>query len=73
MKLLKKDFHRRELDELLSKWFTGQLSEAMTEEWRQILKFEHSFREDLCEFVKAMRDPAWSTLNARSDSEKDPS
>ncbi len=69
MKILKKNFHGRELDELLSKWFTGQLNEAMMREWRQVLKFEHSFREDLCEFVKALREPAWSTLHARNKKE----
>jgi len=60
MKLFKANFNAAELDRLLARWLTGKLSVGEQNEWNQVLAYDSKFREEFCDFIKAMRDPGWS-------------
>lgn len=50
-------FRHRELDFFLNRWLAGALSHAELQEWKRILAHDTKFREELCDWLKCLRDP----------------
>lgn len=57
------EFDAPELDQFLVQWIESGLSEAELKEWKQILTYDTEFRAQFCEWIKALREPAWSKVS----------
>ena len=54
------DFESHEMDETLFKWLHHGISAAEKESFEKTLLFNRRFREHFCEWLKAIREPAWA-------------
>lgn len=66
-KIFKAKFADADWDEFLAHWLGGQISSTVLDEWAHVLMFDSRFREDFCDFVKAMREPGWQARQAKGD------
>lgn len=53
-------FSDQEIDQLIMKWLSNGLTKDEQEKWNHVLMYNKKFREHFCEWIKCMRDPAWS-------------
>jgi hypothetical protein len=53
-------FRHRELDAFVQRWLAGGLDRGELQEWKRILATDMKFREELCEWIKVLREPGWS-------------
>lgn len=50
-------FYDPKLDAVLVKWLCSGLSQAEIAEWKHLLARDAEFREGLCDWIKALREP----------------
>jgi len=63
------DFESHDMDSVLIRWLLEGVKEEEKEKFEKTLLFDRRFREHFCEWVKAIREPAWA-LNASQKEEK---
>jgi len=59
-KALHADFEAAEMDEVLHKWLSHGIPAAEKESFEKTLLYNRRFREHFCEWIKAIREPAWA-------------
>lgn len=57
------DFESHDMDSILTRWLLEGVKKEEKEKFEKTLLFDRRFREHFCEWVKAIREPAWA-LNA---------
>ncbi len=60
MKKDKYHFSDQKFDQFLVRWLNKGLEPHEQKEWNQILLFHSQFREQLADWIRALRDPGWS-------------
>ncbi|MEZ4813662.1 MAG: hypothetical protein R3A80_00445 [Bdellovibrionota bacterium] len=65
-KTLHMDFEDHEMDAVLHKWLTQGISPAEKESFEKTLLYNRRFREHFCEWIKAIREPAWALNHKKS-------
>ena len=55
------DFKSPEWDLFFSRWLAGEISKAERNEWCLILSKNAQFREEFCDWIKALRDPGFAS------------
>lgn len=63
------DFESHDMDSTLTRWLLEGVKKEEKEKFEKALLFDRRFREHFCEWVKAIREPAWA-LNASQKDEK---
>lgn len=58
-------FAAPELDAFLERWLERGLTPGELREWSQVLMYDSAFRESFCDWLKALREPAWSPARRR--------
>lgn len=66
----KAPFKSQKLDLFFVRWLTGDISHGEREEWKRILSYDSEFREQFADWVKSLRDPAWSHWGIRKAARK---
>lgn len=59
-KTLHTDFESIEMDEVVHKWLSHGIPPAEKETFEKTLLYNRRFREHFCEWLKAIREPAWA-------------
>ena len=54
------DFEAPEMDETLYRWLSKGILPSEKESFEKTLLYNRRFREHFCEWVKAIREPAWA-------------
>ncbi len=54
------DFEAPEMDDTLHKWLTVGIAPSEKESFEKTLLYDRRFREHFCEWIKAIREPAWA-------------
>jgi hypothetical protein len=54
------DFEASEMDEILFKWLSTGIPNGDRESFEKTLLYNRRFREHFCEWIKAIREPAWA-------------
>ena len=55
-------FYSPKLDAVLVKWLGSGLTPAELTEWKDLLARDAEFREGLCDWIKALREPSLHLL-----------
>lgn len=59
-KTLHADFESMEMDEVVHRWLSHGIPAAEKEIFEKTLLYNRRFREHFCEWLKAIREPAWA-------------
>jgi hypothetical protein len=59
-KTLHTDFESIEMDDVVHKWLSHGIPTDEKEIFEKTLLYNRRFREHFCEWLKAIREPAWS-------------
>lgn len=54
------DFESLDMDQTLFRWLLEGVSSSERIEFEKTLLFNRRFREHFCEWLKAIREPAWA-------------
>ena len=60
------DFEAQEMDETLYRWLANGISPAERESFEKTMLYNKRFREHFCEWIKAIREPAWALSHTKS-------
>jgi hypothetical protein len=63
------DFESHEMDSVITRWLLEGVKKEEKENFEKTLLFDKRFREHFCEWVKAIREPAWA-LNSSQKEDK---
>lgn len=66
IKSLHSDFESLEMDDVLHKWLSQGVPAAEKESFEKTLLFNRRFREHFCEWIKAIREPAWALNHSKT-------
>jgi hypothetical protein len=60
------DFTDQSWDSLLNRWLAGQLNDKELGHWKKRLLQDEPFREEFCDWVRSLREPAFLKLLEKS-------
>jgi hypothetical protein len=67
LKQVNLDFESHDMDSLLTRWLLEGVKKEEKEAFEKTLLFDRRFREHFCEWIKAIREPAWALNNSHKD------
>ena len=63
------DFESPEMDQTMFRWLLEGIPSADRENFEKTLLFNKRFREHFCEWLKAIREPAWAMTRQKGKDE----
>ncbi len=67
IKTITLDFESHDMDSILTRWLLEGIKKEEKESFEKTLLFDRRFREHFCEWVKAIREPAWALSSSQGD------
>ena len=67
IKTITLDFESHDMDSILTRWLLEGVKKEEKESFEKTLLFDRRFREHFCEWIKAIREPAWALSSSQKD------
>ena len=64
------DFESVEMDTILYRWLIDGIAPSERESFEKTLVYNRRFREHFCEWLKAIREPAWALTYQQNKDKK---